>query len=137
MKTYIYDRLNDDIHASEALKKILKIEVPEINYSSKIDSAYQEEGSTGVYKLMLEYLQQDTTYLQQSFAQVYARLDMKKEAIECLQRSFERKELRLPRINNDPRLVNVRGEPEFREIIDKMGLGPYFNPNKDFSPVAD
>jgi TolB-like protein/AraC-like DNA-binding protein/Tfp pilus assembly protein PilF len=137
LKSYIYDRLNDDVHAIETLKKILKIDVPETDYSSMIDSAYQKEGPTGVYKLMLEYLRPDPNYSQQSLAQVYARLGMRKEAIECLQRSLERKEIRLPRINNDARLVYIRKEPEFREIINKMGLGPYFNPDKDFSPVAD
>lgn len=85
---------------------------------------------------MLNLLKADPNYPQFHLSQVYARLGMKQEAIDCLYKSLAKRETKLPHINNDPRCVYIRKEPGFREIIDKLGLTPYFDPDKDFSPVA-
>ena len=135
-KAYIYDRLDDDFKAIQTLKEIMKMEVPETDYSTIIDSTYKKNGAKGVHILMLNYLKSDSLYPQYFLAQIYGRLGMNKEAMICLRKSFEKRDIRLPRINNDPRCVYIRKEPGFREIIEKMGLGPYFDPDKDFSPVA-
>ncbi len=138
-KFYIYDRMNDDVHALGILKQWMSKDSSIIDYLAIVDSVHQMSGMNGIYSKMIEVLLQDTIRppLGLQVAQLYARIGKKDEAITCLRKAMDKREGRLPYINNDPRCVNIRQEPGFLKIIDKLGLSRYFNPSKDFSPIAD
>jgi tetratricopeptide (TPR) repeat protein len=134
---YIYDRQKDDLHALMTLKELMVNDSSILKYLPLVDTVYQKSGMNGIYSKMAEVLSQETNASPLSVAQLYARLGKKEEAITWLRKALDNRNVSLPNINNDPRCARIRQEPGFIEIIDKLGLKPYFDPSKDFSPIAD
>jgi Tfp pilus assembly protein PilF len=59
-----------------------------------------------------------------SLAGTYAALGEKKEALDNLQNSYQKREPELLAIRIDPWLDNLHGEGRYRELIAKIGLSP-------------
>jgi adenylate cyclase len=57
-------------------------------------------------------------------AGVYASLGEKEKAIDCLEKAYEARSGYLPSVATDFVYENLRGEPRFEALLEKMGLNP-------------
>ena len=55
-------------------------------------------------------------------AWTYSLLDDKDKALECLERAYESRAFSLAWVKADPRYDNLRSEPRYKAILQKMGL---------------
>ncbi len=57
-----------------------------------------------------------------NFSMIYNGLGEKGEALNYLEKSFQEREVKMTFINIDTRWNNLRSEPRFVEIIQRMNL---------------
>ena len=53
---------------------------------------------------------------------IYAALGDKTRTLEALEKSFEDKDIFLPRIKSDPMMDLVREEPQFKSLLQRMNI---------------
>ncbi|TRZ43703.1 helix-turn-helix domain-containing protein [Robertkochia solimangrovi] len=87
---------------------------------SKADSIYKNEGPEGLLKMRIDYSEQP--YLN---ARYYTLLGDRNKALESLQQSFDTGTPN-PEISFDYFLRDLREDPRFLSILDKIGLKPEF-----------
>ncbi len=84
-------------------------------------------GSSGMLHAMLKEQQilhdsgQEPAY---NLAQTRALLGQKKEALDDLQSSYEKRESQILSLRIDPLLNNLHDEPSYRELLAKIGMSP-------------
>ncbi len=59
-------------------------------------------------------------------ALLYARLGMKNEALDCLEKECREREKDIPRMIRNPGFENLHSNPRFQALVDTMNLRPYF-----------
>jgi TolB-like protein len=116
----IYVRQREDIKAVEATAK----------HVYEVKDVYNKSRMNGLINWLIElnlkmkthffYVADSTFYL----AKWYAMLDRKEETIGWLEKSIENRS-KIAQINNDPDFDNLRSEPRFQKLIEKMGLSEY------------
>jgi TolB-like protein len=125
---YVYVRMGNDLKAVEELQKIMQKDTLNIRNVTIVKEVYSKSGINGLLnwlnELQFNYLPPFT------LARNYAMLDKKEEALDLLEKALKGNFPYIPRINNDPDFNNLRSDPRFQEIIDKMGLSEYPTKNK-------
>ena len=121
-----YVKMGEDAKAVEMMEKAMSRHSDTVISKSAnlVKDIYDNSGFNGLLKWQLQvYLERDPIPLGMVIANT--RLGRKEEALNWLERYFESNSRDLPRINNNPELDNLRSEPRFLAIIEKMGLSDY------------
>jgi TolB-like protein len=126
----IYVRQREDIKAVEALQKMMFLDTITAKHVYEVKDVYNKSRMNGLINWLIElnlkmkthffYVADSTFYL----AKWYAMLDRKEETIGWLEKSIENRS-KIAQINNDPDFDNLRSEPRFQKLIEKMGLSEY------------
>ena len=119
-----YLELHDYDSAVETLCQISSERPGYQKYADKIKPVYKTSGIQGVLKFCLEVtLKEDKNACP---AGLYARLGMKDQALECLEKSCRNLSTPVPLIIRRPELDILHSEPRFLSLVDTMNLRPYF-----------
>ena len=92
-------------------------------WSSLLATLYSKTGNpakAGEHLEKLEVMSKESSKADYSLALNYAELGRIDDAFTALEKCFELREERLVWINVDPRLVSLRDDPRFKQIVDKM-----------------
>jgi len=116
---YSYIRMGEDLKAVEALQKAM------VSDTLTIKEAYNKSGINGILNWMIESMLKTPNPSPFMLATLHVILDQKEEALKWLEKALEVRTPGLPRINNDPDFDNLRSEPRFLAIIEKLGLSEY------------
>ena len=87
----------------------------------KVAKAYANSGERGyeIALLAFEKKHPATTY---HVAWAYAQLGDNEQALQCLQKSFQAREIDILGVRNDPELDSLRGDPRFQQLVQAIGL---------------
>ena len=118
---YNYIKLDEGLKAVEVLQKILPDE------ADYIKEAFDKSGIKGLLKCWIELEQKKSEPSYSRLANLYAMMGEKEKALDCLEKGFESAKgtTWLPRINTNLNFDNLRSEPRFVALIEKMGLSQY------------
>ncbi len=123
-------RLNFEIYIAQKQYEKAIIELQKIYNEvepNKISTIYEQFGIKGVYNWCIKIDSISENYNAPYYlAQKYAFIGEHQKALEQLEKSFEIRVSRLPRIIRDPNFKNLRSEPRFKQILKKMGLDGHF-----------
>jgi DNA-binding winged helix-turn-helix (wHTH) protein/Tfp pilus assembly protein PilF len=109
--------------ANEALQELLILERTAGTSRIHLDAdemikTTRSKGLRGIWKAMLIYRVSDDYEM----ARYYARLGENNKAIKRLQQALEKRDFRIPFVNADPVFDKIRSQPEFEQIIKRIGL---------------
>ncbi|MEW6208482.1 MAG: winged helix-turn-helix domain-containing protein [Acidobacteriota bacterium] len=118
-----------------AHKRMDKLAVAEFQKSARLDGAVVDEalsakafaasGIAGYYRFELDRLKRllEERYISQfDFARLYALLGDRDRAFESLEGAFEERNFAIPFLNVDPDFDNLRSDPRFLGLTQKLGL---------------
>jgi tetratricopeptide (TPR) repeat protein len=89
--------------------------------AAAVGTAYSREGKVGYLRASIEYRRhwgRSEMYL----ARDYADLGDKKQALYCLEKAYNRRDLETFWINFDPEFDSLRSDAGFQELVRKLGL---------------
>ena len=96
--------------------------------SNEIDTIYKQFGIEGIYNWLIKIDSTSKNYNTPYYlARKYAFIGEHEKALEQLEKSFEIRVSRLVTINRDPNFKNLKSEPRFKKIVEKMGFDDYLN----------
>lgn len=92
-----------------------------------IREAYDESGINGVYQLLIDYQIENNKGSKNYFsiAESYTFIGDKGKTLEYLEIAYEQHSSRIPYIKYNPYFNDLRTEPRFLAILEKMNLGAY------------
>ena len=134
-----YFRQGENEKAISELVKGWKLDSISNNNVKPLKAAYDKNGINGIYQWIIDYDLRNgdnsdgklgigwNNFQLYWVAQKYAFLDNKMEAIKYLEIAYNRKSTSLYHIKYDPYFKNLRTEPRFLAILEKMNLGNYSN----------
>jgi tetratricopeptide (TPR) repeat protein len=126
-KFYIYIMQEDDIKAVAELQKALQIDTLTAKVANHVKELYNRSGKTGLLNWLIEMELQAPSPNSLKLADWYAMNDQRKEALNWLEKAFKERLPQVVNISKDPIYNNLRSEPRFIELINKMGLSEYAN----------
>jgi TolB-like protein/AraC-like DNA-binding protein len=128
----IYTIQGEDIKAVETLQQIMLMDTSTIIYAKEVKDIYNKSGLNGLLNWLTEWqLKLNPENLDLYFiAKWYAMQGKKEEALEWLEKGVEEHSSRIPRIINELTFENLRTEPRFVALINKMGLSDYYSNSK-------
>jgi hypothetical protein len=86
----------------------------------KLRRAYQDSGLGGYLKKQLEFMGPDPY----GRAMIEARLGHKDEALKALETAYDERSIWIGYLKVDPALDNLRSDPQFQNLLRRMGLTP-------------
>ena len=121
----IYFRLGDELNAAEVIQGYLKREILKAKYLKDFNDVIAGSGFNGLLNLLigleLEKSNPDPYFL----AVWYILMGNKDKALDFLEKAVASRYVAIPMINNDPDFNQLRPEPRFQELIEKLGLTEY------------
>jgi hypothetical protein len=111
--------------AFEAFKKGMFIHERTIMSVEELDYAYKTSGVDGIVKWMIENMDElaFATYNKPFFyAMAYAGIGEKEKAFEWLEEAYEVRSYFMTTIGVEPSLDDLRSDPRFDELLEKIGL---------------
>ena len=132
-----YFRQGENEKAFSELVKGYEKDAKSIKNVKPMKAAYNKDGINGIYQWFINFDLKKDRHLKDGpntmynnfrlywIAQKYAFLGNKNEAINFLEIAYHRKSTLLYRIKYDPYFENLRTEPRFLKILEKMNLGDY------------
>jgi TolB-like protein/Tfp pilus assembly protein PilF len=130
----IYLKQGMDLEAAEAIQKYMQADTLTMPVAGILKEVYSKTGNKGILTWLINW-QKNNPAADLYVAKWYAMLGKNKESVERLQKIVELHSSEasitniypdeIPRINNSPNFDNLRIEPEFQSIIEKMGLSAY------------
>ena len=111
----------------EISEQVFQTDLPKNTFAwlSLIHASYYKTGQfdkAAEYLKQLESIAQDDTKALYSLAMNYAEIGRNDEAITNLEKCFERHEERMVWLKVEPRFENLRSDPRFKELVQKMRL---------------
>jgi len=88
-------------------------------------AAYQTSGWQGMLLEQIRKFENQTEKTNTPYFQgavLYAKVGNKNKAFECLEKSYQKRERWMSRLQVDPGLDSVRDDPRFDELIKRVGL---------------
>ena len=123
-----YEEMGRFDEAYEQFQKWWELGGAPANVVASLRQAYQARGMQGYFKRMLELEQEDTqetgnvwTY---RMARFYARIGDEDKTLEWLERAFNERHDRLILLKVDPVFKRLRSNPQFTDLIKRIGFGP-------------
>jgi TolB-like protein/DNA-binding winged helix-turn-helix (wHTH) protein/tetratricopeptide (TPR) repeat protein len=91
---------------------------------SAFKDAYARAGLKGFWQKKLQLAKQTTNPLPDSefIARIYARLGLKDQAFEWLEKAFQKRSPYLVTLKGDPMLAGLHSDPRFAELLRRVGL---------------
>jgi len=91
---------------------------------SALKEAYARAGLKGFWQKKLQLAKQTANPLPDSefIARIYARLGMKDQAFEWLEKAFQKRSPYLVTLKGDPMLAGLHSDPRFAELLRRVGL---------------
>ncbi len=130
----IYLKQGIDLKAAEAIQKYMLADTLTMPVAGILKEVFSKAGNYGILTWLIEW-QKNNPAADLYVAKWYAMLGKNKESLERLQKIVELHSSEasgtniypdeIPRIYNSPNFDNLRPEPEFHAIIEKMGLSKY------------
>jgi tetratricopeptide (TPR) repeat protein len=119
-----YVKLGEDLLAIEELQKALLRDslIPE--KENFIKDVFNKSGMNGLFQLLIELELKKSWPNSWDISRWYALMDRRDESLIWLEKAFV-ESTQIPRINCDPTFDNLRSEPRFIALIEKMGLSNY------------
>ena len=102
----------------------MSIDTSATKYAIVVKEVYFKSGLDSVFNWLIE-LELKRKPEPVTIARWYAMLGNKDKALNWLEKAFEERASEIPRIYSDPDFDNLRWEPRFQAIIEKMGLSEY------------
>jgi hypothetical protein len=96
-------------------------------YANIVKEVYDKSGTKGLLNLLIEVELNNSNPSPYRLAHLYAFLGKNEEALDYLDKVMEEKYPQILRINSNPDFDNLRSEPRFVALIEKMGLSDYGN----------
>ena len=96
-----------------------------VTSSNVVKDVYDRSGINGLWNWLIESELKKSNPRLLKLASDYARIGKQEEALVWLEKAFENPPPGFADINNDPDFDNLRSEPRFQAIINKMGLSGY------------
>jgi TolB-like protein len=124
---YVYIRQGEGLKAAEALQKIMLLDTTTAKYANDVKEISKKSGINGLLNFLIELQLTNSTPSYYDLAAVYALLDKKEDALGCLEKALKENDPNILRIHSYPNFDNLRSEPRFVALIEKMGLSEYAN----------
>jgi len=124
---YIYIRQGEDLKALDAFQKIMLLDTSTTKYANNVKEIYNKSGINGLLNFLIELQLTNSTPSYYTLAAYYALLNKKEDALGCLDTALEENDPNILRIYSNPNFDNLRSEPRFIALIEKMGLSDYGN----------
>ena len=121
----IYYKQKEDVKALVALQKYLYMDTLKVTSPNVVKDVYDRAGINGLWNWLIESELKKSNPRLLKLASDYARIGKQEEALVWLEKAFENPPPGFADINNDPDFDNLRSEPRFQAIINKMGLSGY------------
>ena len=123
----IYYRKGDGLRAFESLQKILATEPSTIKSATLVKNVYIKSNLKGLIKwlIVMELEKADSDFI--LLARLNAMIGKKQETLRWLGKALAVRSHGLSLVLNDPDFKILHNEPQFREIINRMGLSEYNN----------
>ena len=121
----IYYHMGEEEKSVTALKKALSFFPEDDKYTNSIESIYKQSGMNGVLNMLIEYRKEQTSgFINKAIT--YAKLGEKEKALEFLFKAYNNHLPGLPFRLREPEFKILYDEPEFRKLLKKMKLDPYY-----------
>lgn len=128
----IYIRKGEGLKAVEALELILLSNPKTAEYAEKLKTNFNTSGLQGIFSSMIDlYLKDPNPFILSTY---YALNGQKNKALDWLEKSFKSRSANS--VNNFPEYIcdiylqwqfeDLRSEPRFLELLDKMRLSKYY-----------
>ncbi len=124
---YIYIRQHEDLKTIEALQKIMLLDTSTAKYATDVREIYNKSGINDLLNFLIELQLTNSAPSYYTLAGFYALRDKKEDALDCLDKALEENDPDILRIYSNPNFDNLRSEPRFIALIEKMGLSEYAN----------
>ena len=123
--TYCYILMEKPKEAVREFQKIVLQDSISIESISKINDIYEASGIKGFLNWMIkeglnQYKRKHNLHYHKAIC--FALLNKKDEAFECLTEGFEQKSVRMTFIKYEPGLNNIKSDPRFKSLTDKIGI---------------
>jgi len=120
----IYVKQGEDQLAIEELQKALLWDTLLPENVNIVKDVFNKSGVNGLLQLLIELELNKSWPNSWRISRWYAMMNRKDESLIWLEKAFE-ESTQIPRINCDPDFDNLRSEPRFVALIEKMGLLNY------------
>lgn len=125
--------MGEGLKALEILQKISRSDPEWSKYTDELSSIYHVSGLAGLYKSIVERQLKDPHPNPMVLSAYYSLLDQKDEALEWLEKEFERRSGNIGHnypayicdIYHTWQLEKLRSEPRLLALLEKMGLSDY------------
>jgi len=121
----IYFRKGDGPKAVEVIQNYLKSDTLNAKNINTVNNIYTRSGLNGLMTWVIDWELKRTNPDLYLLATWYNMLGKKEQALDYLEEAVEKRIIAIPSINNDLDLDNLRSEPRFMVLIEKMGLSEY------------
>jgi len=89
---------------------------------ARLTAQYLQSGMKGFLRRRLEDIGTKCTGACYGLTKFYARLGNKEQALSGLEKSYEARDFLMPFVNIDPAFDDLRSEPRFQAIVQRMGF---------------
>lgn len=125
---YNYVQLNEGIKAVEELQKVFVADPLRAEYVDLVKESFNQSGIEGIFDLLIELELKTENPDPYRLARWYSLLNKKNNALDWLEKTMENPPSGFASINNLSDFNNLRSEPRFQAVINKMGLSEYQEP---------
>ena len=129
-----YIKIGENLNAAETLQKLMLRDTLTLKVSGILKEVYSKSGINGILNWLIEW-QKNNPAANLYLAKWYSMLGRKEESLDRLEKALKGRLSEIPSINslpdeiprifNSPDYDNLRSEPRFRVIIEKLGLSKY------------
>ena len=112
---------NDELFVQN-LSLYFSVDPTRSDFARVVKEIYASDGRDGVLRWLVQLESSKEMPRYYLLAYFHVCLGENAAAIDCLGKAYNINTLELPQMNNDPFFRPLRSEPEFKEIIKKLGL---------------